>query len=130
MDYHQLADFRNTHNPYAQKLGIFVEEIRAGYARATKVITAEDLNPTGFPHGGIYLSLSDTVCGSAAASYGGTSVTVTADYHFLHSARLGDSLTAEATEIHEGNVIRTFDVQIKNSQGKLLGAGTFTMYQL
>ena len=45
MDYKKLRDTRNSSNPFAQRLGIFVEEIGPGYARAVKDITAEF--PTG-----------------------------------------------------------------------------------
>ena len=36
MDYEKLRDTRNSTNPFAQRLGIFVEEIGPGYARAVK----------------------------------------------------------------------------------------------
>ena len=39
MDYKKLRDTRNSSNPFAQRLGIFVEEIGPGYARAVKDIT-------------------------------------------------------------------------------------------
>ena len=41
MDYQKLRDTRNSTNPFAQRLGIFVEEIGPGYARAVKDITPE-----------------------------------------------------------------------------------------
>ena len=47
MDYEKLRDTRNSANPFAQRLGIYVEEIGPGYARAVKDITAEDANPVG-----------------------------------------------------------------------------------
>ena len=40
MDYKKLRDTRNSSNPFAQRLGIFVEEIGPGYARAVKDITS------------------------------------------------------------------------------------------
>ena len=30
MDFQEMVQFRNTHNPYTQRLGIRVEEIRLG----------------------------------------------------------------------------------------------------
>ena len=96
MDYKKLRDTRNSSNPFAQRLGIFVEEIGPGYARAVKDITAEDANPVGVAHGGCYFSLADTACGSAMASHGYYAVTVNASYNFLRSAKLGDHLVAEA----------------------------------
>ena len=102
MDYKKLRDTRNSSNPFAQRLGIFVEEIGPGYARAVKDITAEDANPVGVAHGGCYFSLADTACGSAMASHGYYAVTVNASYNFLRSAKLGDHLVAEARETKPG----------------------------
>ena len=81
MDFQKMVDYRNTHNPYAQRLGIFVEEIGPGCARVTKAITPEDLNPLNFAHGGVYFSMADTACGSAMASHGHMSVTINASYN-------------------------------------------------
>ena len=130
MDFQKMVDYRNTHNPYAQRLGIFVEEIGPGCARVTKAITPEDLNPLNFAHGGVYFSMADTACGSAMASYGYMAVTMDASYHFFRSAIVGDRLTAEATEIKHGNTVCVFEVRITDQNGALLGTGTFTFYQL
>ena len=61
-------DYRNNNNPYAKRLGIVVQEIGPGYARVTKTVEPEDCNPIGKTHGGVYFSMADTACGSAAAS--------------------------------------------------------------
>ena len=76
MDYEKIRAFRNANNPYAQRQGVLVEEIGPGYARVVKTVEAEDVNPLGVPHGGVYFTLADTACGSAAASYGTMAVTV------------------------------------------------------
>lgn len=130
MDFQKMADYRNTHNPYSQRLGIFVEEIGPGYARVTKAVGSEDLNPVGFAHGGVYFSMADTACGSAAASHGHKAVTVNASYNYFRSAKVGDTLTAEARESKYGKTICVYDVRITDQNGNLLGAGSFTFYQL
>lgn len=130
MDFQKMAEFRNTHNPYSQRLGIFVEEIALGYARVTKTVTPEDLNPVGFAHGGVYFSMADTACGSAVASHGHMAVTVNASYNYFRSAKIGDTLTAEARESKFGKTICVYDVRITDQSGTLLGTGSFTFYQL
>ena len=37
MDFQKLVEFRNTHNPYAKKEGIVVEEIRLGDRKSTRL---------------------------------------------------------------------------------------------
>lgn len=130
MDYQKMADYRNAHNPYAQRLGIFVEEIGPGYARVTKTITKEDLNPLQFAHGGVYFSMADTASGSAIASRGHRAVTLNASYNYFRSAKVGDTLTAEARESKNGKTICVYDIRITDQNGTLLGTGTFTFYQL
>ena len=130
MDYQKMVEFRNTHNPYAQRLGLFVEEIGAGCARVTKTITPEDLNPLNFAHGGVYFSMADNACGSAMASHGYMAVTVNASYNYFRSAKVGDKLTAEAREVKSGKTLCVYDVRITDQNDTLLGTGTFTFYRL
>ena len=130
MNYQQMADYRNSHNPYVQRQGIFVEEIGPGYARVTKTVVPEDANPLGVPHGGVYFTMADTACGSAMASYGYKAVTMNAGYNFFRSANVGDRLTAEAREVKHGQTVCVFEVRITEQSGTLLGTGTFTFYSL
>ena len=130
MDYEKLRDTRNSANPYARKLGITVEEIGPGYARVVKDVTAEDANPVGVPHGGVYFSMADTAAGSAMASHGFFAVTVNASYNFLRSAKLGDRLTAEARERKPGRSICFFDIEVRDQDGTLLGTGSASFYRL
>ena len=130
MDYEKIREYRNTHNPYAQRLGIVVEEIAPGYARTVKTVCPEDANPLGVTHGGVYFSMADTASGSAMASHGCMAVTVNCNYNFMRSAKIGDRLTAEAREIKSGKTLCVYDVQITDQNGTLMGTGTFTFYKL
>ena len=130
MDYQKMAEYRNTNNPYVQRQNVLVEEIGPGYARVTKTVTPEDVNPLGVPPGGVYFTMADTACGSAMASYGSTAVTMNANYNFFRSANVGDRLTTEAKEVKHGQTVSVFDVRSTNQKGTLLGTGTFTFYQL
>lgn len=130
MDYQKIKDYRNTHNPYSHRLGIFVEKIGPGYAQVTKTVEAEDVNPLGVPHGGVYFSMADTAAGSAMASHGHMAVTVNCNYNFMRSAKVGDTLSAEAQEVKSGRTLCVYDVRITDQDGTLLGTGTFTFYRL
>ena len=130
MNYQKMVDYRNSHNPYVQRQGIFVEEIGPGYARVTKTVVPEDANPMGIPHGGVYFTMADTACGSAMASFGYKAVTMNASYNFFRGANVGDCLTAEAREVKHGKTVCVFEVRITHQNGTLLGTGTFTFYSL
>ena len=130
MDFEKLVEFRNTHNPYAKKEGIVVEEIRLGYARVTKAVLPDDINPAGLAHGGIYFALADTAAGAASASHGYFAVTVNANYNYLRAAKPGDTLIAEGTECKTGKTICVYDVRVTTQDGTHVGTGTFTYYLL
>lgn len=85
MDFQKLTEYRNQQNRFAQRIGMALEEIRPGYARVVKTVDADDANPLGVPHGGVYFSMSDNACGSAMASYGYMAVTLNASYQFFRA---------------------------------------------
>ncbi len=130
MDYEELRAFRNNNNPFSSRLGIYVEELRPGYARAVKTVTAEDLNPVRVPHGGVYFSLADTACGSAMVAYGTMAVTINCSFSFLKSAKAGDKLTAEARELQNGRSVSVLEARVTGESGELLAVGTFTFRRL
>lgn len=129
MDFQKMLEFRNTCNPFAQRLGIVVEALSLGTCRAVMTIGAEDLNPAAVAHGGAVFTLADVVTGAAMSTHGFYASTVSANYNYLRSALPGDILTAEAQEVKDGKTLCLFDVRIKNQDGQLLGCGTFTYYK-
>ncbi len=129
VDLEKIRDHRNTRNRFARQLGMTVEALSPGYARVTKTVEEKDLNPLDRPHGGVYFSMADTAAGSAMASHGYVAVTMESSFHFLRAARLGDLLTAEATEVKFGRTIGVYDVRVTDPRGALIGTGTFTFFR-
>ena len=130
MDYERLRAFRNERNPFPRRLGIYVEELRPGYARAVKTVTEEDLNPLQVTHGGGYYTLADTACGSGMAAYGTMAVTINSAFSFLKSAQAGERLTAEARELPGGRSVCVLEVRVTGGEGELFATGTFTFRRL
>lgn len=130
MDFQKVADYRNARNLFGRRLGIFIEEVRLGYARAVKTVEADDVNPIEVAHGGIYFTMADAACAAAISSHGYAAVTLNAGCNFLRSARVGEQLTAEATEVSGGNTICVYETRITGSDGTLYSSGTFTFYKL
>ena len=130
MDFEKLRVFRQNRNLFCKKLGMMVEEIQLGYARVIKTIKADDVNPIGRPHGGVYFTMADHAAGTAMASHGYQAVTLDCSFHFFRAANMGDTLTAVAQEVKYGQTISVFDVEIKSQIGALLAKGTFTFFRL
>ena len=130
MNLQKVLEYRNNRNRFCQRLGIVVTELSPGYAKVEKTVTEEDLNPVDIAHGGLYFSMADNAAGSAMAAYGEKAVTLNAQYNFMHPARAGDTLTAVARESKHGDTICVYEIQITDQNGKLVGTGTFTFYNL
>ena len=130
MDLQKIRFFRNTRSTYCVKHGIYLEELRTGYARVIKTITADDLNPLHYAHGGVYYAVADTACGSAVISHGQMVVTVSGSYNYFRSAKEGDTIICEAREVKHGKTICVSECTITDQNGILLGNGNFTFYQL
>ena len=130
MELQKIKQFRNTRSSYCVKNGIVLEELELGYAKVTKTITADDLNPLLYAHGGIYYAVADTACGSAVISHGHMVVTVSGSYNYFRSAREGDTIICEAREVKHGKTICVSECTITDQDGTLLGNGSFTFYQL
>lgn len=79
------------------------------------------LNRWEFPTGGVYFSMADTAAAPPMATHGYAAVTMDANYHFLKSAAVGDTLTAESFEVRSGRTIGVYDVRITNQDGTLPG---------
>lgn len=129
LDFEKIVEYRNKHNRFARKLGIVVESVGPGTARVVKTVQEDDLNPIGWAHGGVYFTMADSAAGSAMVAKGFAAVTLNASYNFFRGAAVGDTLTAEATEVKTGKTICVFDVRVTDQRGTLLGTGTFTFFQ-
>lgn len=130
MDLQSLMNYYNTHNPFCQRIGISVEELRIGYARTAKAVTEEDTNPLGVPHGGLYFTMADNACGFAMSTHGYVAVTVNSTFNFMRGAQIGDHLTAEAAEVKVGKTIAVYEARVTNQSGDLIATGTFTFFRM
>ena len=130
MDYTKLVELRNRENPFAAYVGIKTTKIEDGYAEAELTLRPEHLNPVHVVHGGCLYTLADVVTGAAAASLGTQTVTVSGEYHYLTSVKDAKKIKARAKCIKRGKKLVTFDVEITDDVGNLVGKGMFTSYRL
>ena len=130
MDFEALKRYRNESNPFAKLVGIVIEYLSLGYAKASLTVTEEKLSLYGSVHGGCCFTLADLVSGAACSTYGVIGVTATATYNFLRSAALHDTLTGVAVCRKQGAHLCSYDVTITNQDDKLMGTACFTYYIL
>src|ERR671929_1172830 len=85
-------------DPLAGHLGISLEQVRPGYARAAMTVGPQLLNAVGTAHGGATMALLDVVHAAASNSHGTVAVAQDVHTEFLAPGAEGDRLVAEGTQ--------------------------------
>src|SRR3954467_3357039 len=116
-------------DPLAAHLGIELEEVRPGYARATMTVGPQVLNTVGTAHGGATMALLDVVHSAVSNRHGtgagavrtrpGT-VPGAQDFptEFLSAGRPGDRLVAEGHEVHRSSRTAVYRIAATTSDGR------------
>jgi len=115
--------------PYAEKLGLELVRIEAGYSLVRMRFTPEMENIFGMAHGGAVFSLIDEAFETASNSHGTVAVALGVSVQFIRAASPGDMLFAEAREISRSARIGHYDLTVKNEQGDLIAACKATAYR-
>ena len=124
-----LKDFLNNGDVFAKNSGARIVEIREGYARAEMTVTKEHLNAGGVCQGGALFTLADLVFAAISNSRGKLTFGLENTIMFLHSAFVGDQLTAEATETLNHHKIPYCEIKVKNQHGDLVCSMTGIAYR-
>ncbi len=98
----------------SQDLGIKVDIKAPGNAEARFEVRSNMLNGHNVCHGGLIFTLADTAFAFACNSYNKVTLAAGASIEFLRPAKLGDRLTATATERHRGRRSGLYDVVVTN----------------
>lgn len=122
-----LEKIRN--DPYAQFLGVNVEQVEKGYARCSIEITEHMLNFDGNPHGGLLFSLADVAFSSAATSVHMPVTALNISCNFYSVSKKGSKLVAEAKLKNESRRFSYFDIEVKEGN-KLIASFTGTAYKI
>ncbi|HIZ74798.1 MAG TPA: PaaI family thioesterase [Candidatus Mediterraneibacter stercoravium] len=130
MDYEALRRIRNEQNSFGNLVGVRIEEIREGYARSVLDVRADLSNPIGSLHGGVLFTIADITGGSAAVSHGEQVTTVDADIRYLRPGIGVKRIVCEAEEIKKGKTLFVYRIDVRDQDGTLLTAGTFTYMSL
>lgn len=106
------------HDAFSHWLGIRVLEVKPGYSKIQMKLREEMLNGFGVIHGGIAFSFADSAFAFACNNYNNLSLALDTSINFLKTTRPGEELTAEATELHNGQSTGLYQVVVTNEAGK------------
>ncbi|MEP6626675.1 MAG: hydroxyphenylacetyl-CoA thioesterase PaaI [Ginsengibacter sp.] len=105
---------------FSQWLGIEIIEIREGYAKTKMLVREEMINGLGIVHGGIAFSLADSTFAFACNNRNNLSVALDTSINFLKPMNVGDVVTAESREIHNGKSTGLYQIEIKNQHNHIV----------
>jgi acyl-CoA thioesterase len=106
----------------SKALGMQVTAIGPGMATLTMTVRDDMLNGHDLCHGGLIATLADSTFAFACNAYNEITVASGFDIHLMHSARLGDVLTASATELSKGGRTGVYDIEVSNQRGEQIAA--------
>ncbi|MBL0183723.1 MAG: hydroxyphenylacetyl-CoA thioesterase PaaI [Chitinophagaceae bacterium] len=101
---------------FSQWLGIEVLDVKEGYSKIEMTVRSEMINGFGIVHGGIAFSLADSAFAFACNNRNVLSVALDTAINFLKPVHVGDILTAEAKEMHNGKSTGLYHISISNQK--------------
>jgi acyl-CoA thioesterase len=105
-------------DPASQRLGMTLDEIRPGYARMSMRVREDMLNGHATCHGGYIFMLADSAFAFACNSHNLVTVGAGCTIDYLAPGRVGDLLTAEATEQALTGKTGVYDIVVTNQEGR------------
>ena len=114
---------------FSQWLGITVLEIKEGYSKIKMTVRPEMINGFGIVHGGIAFSLADSAFAFACNNRNILSVALDTSINFLKPVHVGDVLTAEAKELHNGKSTGLYHITINNQNNHTVAVFKGTCYR-
>jgi acyl-CoA thioesterase len=116
-------------DPLAARLGIALEQVRPGYARASMTVGPDLLNAVGTAHGGATMALLDVVHAAVSNSHGTVAVAQDVHTEFLAPGRAGDRLTAEGTELHRSSRTAVYRIEARADDGRLVATALARVFR-
>ena len=106
------------HDKFSQWLGIEVLAVKEGYSKIKMLVREEMINGFGIVHGGIAFSLADSAFAFACNNRNNLSVALDTSINFTRAIQVGDTITAEAKESHNGRSTGLYFITITNQNNE------------
>ena len=116
-------------DPLAAHLGITLEQVRPGYARAAMTVGPQLLNTVGTAHGGATMALLDVVHAAVSNSHGTVAVAQDVHTEFLTPGRAGERLVAEGTELHRSGRTAVYRIDARAEDGRLVATALARVFR-
>ena len=116
----KIVDAMMAKDLFSQWLQIDVLDVQEGYSKVSMTIRPEMVNGFGIVHGGLPFSLADSAFAFACNNRNNLSVALDVTITFTKAVNIGDVLTAEAKEIHNGKSTGVYLITIYNQKNQTI----------
>lgn len=116
----EVVDHLVKNDLFSQWLGVQVLAVNPGYSKITMTVRPEMINGFGIVHGGVTFSFADSCFAFACNNRNVLSVALDTSINFLKPVHVGDVLTAEALELHNGKSTGLYQIKIFNQHDHLV----------
>jgi acyl-CoA thioesterase len=104
------------HDLFSQWMQLKVLDVQEGYSKVQMLVREEMVNGFGIVHGGLPFSLADSAFAFACNNRNNLSVALDVTITFTKAVHVGDTLTAEAKEVHNGRSTGVYLITIINQK--------------
>ena len=118
------------HDQFSQWLGITLLDIQEGYSKIQMTVREEMLNGFGIVHGGLAFSLADSAFAFACNNRNNLSVALDTSINFTKAVQVGDTLVAEAKEIHNRKSTGLYPIPITNQKQQVVAVFKGTCFRM
>ncbi len=119
--HHEVVNHMMKNDFFSQWMGVEVLDVKEGYSKIKMTIRKEMANGFGIVHGGIPFSLADSAFAFACNNRNNLSVALDVTITFTKAVNIGDTLTAEAKEVHNGRSTGVYLISIFNQNNEQVG---------
>lgn len=113
-----VVDHMMENDFFSQWMGVEVLDVNEGYSKIKMTIRKEMVNGFGIVHGGIPFSLADSAFAFACNNRNNLSVALDVTITFTKAVNIGDVLTAEAKEFHNGRSTGVYLITVTNQKNE------------
>ncbi len=113
---------------FMQALGMALVDAGLGRAAVSMTVREDHLNFNGTCHGGVLFALADSAFGLSSNSHTAVAAGIDAHIAYPAAARLGDTLTASASEVTRSSRLATTRVDVAGADGKIVAVFTGTVF--
>ena len=106
----------------SKALGMTVLAIGPGTAQLSMTVRQDMLNGQQICHGGLMTTLADSTFAFACNAYNELTVASGFDVNIIASAKLGDTLTATASEVAKTRRTGVYDIDVRDQNGRRIAA--------